>query len=276
MVSITRVWSILREDGLIALMKSIYRYGQRKLPYRESFIAAVIYLFSRGKILTPKNGFYHLRDLKNGKTWLLPGLRAIYHTLNSYQDRITEQFFDNEYIQIGEKDTVFEVGSYIGGSTVGVAEKAAHVYAIEASPRNVRCLRHNTGDLENVSVINKAAWNETDTVEIQYGIAADDDSLLTPDKGNLKKTTEVPGDTVSNMADEVNVDHIDFLKVEAEGVEPEVIDGISGISVDKIAVDCGPERDGEPVTDEVSNRLDEMGYNITTDGKMLYAQNERQ
>lgn len=78
------------------------------------------------------------------------------------------------------------------------------------------------------------------------------------------------------MADEVNVDHIDFLKVETEGVEPEVIDGISGISVDKIAVDCGPERDGEPVTDEVSNRLDEMGYNITTDGKMLYAQNERQ
>jgi FkbM family methyltransferase len=270
------MWSILAEDGLFALMKSAYRYGKWKRLYREYFIIAIIYFLLRGRILTRSNDFYYLKNFKNGNSWLLPGLRATYHTLNSYQNRITKQFFDNKYIGISQEDVVFEVGAYIGGSTLGIAEKAAHVYAIEASPRNVECLRHNMRDLANVTVIHKAAWQKPDTLEMQYGIAADDDSLLTPDKGSLGKTTEVQADTVANIADEVNVDHIDFLKVEAEGVEPEVVEGVLGISVDKITVDCGPERDGEHVTEEVSNRLDEMGYNVVNDGKMVYAQIDRQ
>ena len=269
---IRRMWSILREDGLFALIKSGYQYGIRKRLYREHFMIAIIYFLLRGEILVSKNGFYYLRDLKNGKSWLLPGLRATYHTLNSYQDRITEQFFDNEYVEISQGDIVFEVGAYIGGSTFGVAQKAAHVYAIEASPRNVECLRHNMRDLANVTVIHKAAWNKSDTLEMEYGIAADDDSLLTPDKGSIGKTTEVPADTIANIADEVDVNHIDFLKVEAEGVEPEVVEGILGISVDKVAVDCGPERDGEPVIEEVSNKLEDLNYNVVNDGKMVYGQ----
>lgn len=256
----------------MTLMKRVNKCTREKLPYRKNFFAAVIYFLLRGSVLTRYNEFYQLRDIRSGKVWLLPGLRATYHTLESYQDRITKQFFNNEHIQIDEEDTVFEVGSYIGGSTIGVAEIATQVYAIEPSPRNFECLKHNVEELENVEVINTAAWNRTDTVEIRYGTAADDDSLLTPDKGDLQKTSNVPADTIANIANEMGVNHIDFLKVEAEGVEPEVIEGASGIHIDKIAVDCGPERDGEPVTDEIKNQLLKRGYNITIGGKMLYAQ----
>jgi len=264
------VYSILKIEGLYGLIEKIYQYGKLSILYRNSYVIAKIYFLGHGKILKRKDEFYYLTDLNMGKTWLLPGLRATYHTLENYQKRITKQFFDNEYIEICEDDIIFEVGSYIGGSTVGVAGKAAHVYAIEASPRNVVCLRHNVKDLPNVTVIHKAAWKETESVQMQYGIAADDDSLLTPDKGSIGKATEVQADTLTNIANEVNVDHIDFLKVEAEGVEPEVIEGISGVSVHKIAVDCGPERDGEPVVGEVSNRLNRMGYEVSNDGKMVY------
>lgn len=273
-----RAYEIIKDEGIKSLIISIshfiwYRYFQIIPTYRDSFYIAVVHFLVRKQILTSSGDFYLLSDNKNAKVWKLPGLRATFHTKDKYKNRITRQFFLQSFCELEEDALVFEVGSYIGASTIGAAEIGKEVYAIEPSPRNIECLKQNTIEYDNVKIVEKAAWNESDTVQINYGVAPDDDSILTPDKGGQGEYVDVEADTISNIAKRRDIEKIDFLKVEAEGVEPEILEGIANIQVEKIAVDCGPERDGELVIDDVSSLLKKMGYHIHIDDKMLYAVN---
>lgn len=51
--------------------------------------------------------------------------------------------------------------------------------------------------------------------------------------------------TIEQLANDLDVPTIDFLKVEAEGLEPEVVRGSVGAPVKKIAVAGNDERYGE-------------------------------
>jgi hypothetical protein len=72
----------------------------------------------------------------------------------------------------------------------------------------------------------------------------------------------VRADRIENFAEELSINKIDFLKVEAEGVEPEVLKSIGDLHVRKVVVNCSSERYGESPLCEVKNILREMGYVI--------------
>jgi len=80
--------------------------------------------------------------------------------------------------------------------------------------------------------------------------------------------------SLADLADEYGLDHVDFVKVEAEGAEPEVLEGIGGLEVDKIAVECSPERDGEPPTEAVRTLLADYDYSIRLRDNVLFARLE--
>jgi FkbM family methyltransferase len=184
---------------------------------------------------------------------------------------MNQKYFSNEYISLEPDDTVFETGSYMGATTQIAAEQAKQVYAIEPSPRNINCLKYNLQDYKNVKIIECAAWNEETDLEMNYGTIPSKDSLFTPLYGSNNMKVSVPATTIAEIANQNNVSDIDFLKVEAEGAEPEIIQGIKDIIVRKIAVDCGPERNGEPVEEEVEKLLSEMGYSIEKEDRYIYA-----
>ena len=68
-----------------------------------------------------------------------------------------------------------------------------------------------------------------------------------------------------------NVDRIDFVKVEAEGVEVEVFEGLGELKARKLAIDVSPERNGLSPAEDFWNILRDLGYEIQQRRNVLFA-----
>lgn len=204
-------------------------------------------------------GFHPIRKLPS--LFSIPGIR---HGSRDHQ-RVLEQIYTcDNFVGIEEKDTVVDVGAYVGGFTTFASENADHVVAIEPNEAIDDILSFNTRNKENVVIVPKAAWKCKTSVELNTSFRAYENSILSPDKHDKNEVFEVEADTVPNIAREVGVDQVDYLKVEAEGAEPEVLQGVltDPMKVRKIAVDASPEREGQDAIEEVSSMLESHGYSV--------------
>jgi len=157
-------------------------------------------------------------------------------------------------------------------STGVAADLCDHVIAIEPSPRNFRYLERNIRR-SDVSIHNVGIWKETGEIDLHMGSDTTDDGFLTPDSG-LDQSLNIQAYRIDDFVSEVvgggrfgaveseSPPQIDFLKVEAEGAEPEVLEGLGNLDIPKIVVLCTPERNGTSPTTEVSNILRDLDYRI--------------
>jgi FkbM family methyltransferase len=176
---------------------------------------------------------------------------------------LLEQIYEYDgFVTVEQTDTVVEVGSYIGTWTRMAAKTADQVLAIDPLAAFDDSLQFNTRDIDNITIINKAAWHESDTLEINLSQQPNENSVLSPDAMGTGGTAEVSAEPVPTLARDAGFDTIDYLKIEAEGVEPEILESAlaDGMKIGKIAVDGSSERDGEYIFDEITEILDTYGY----------------
>jgi len=173
-------------------------------------------------------------------------------------------------VSVTQGDVVVDVGSFIGDFSIGAAEDAKTVYAIEADPTNVYCTRQNTAEYNNIEVIHRAVWNESSTIDFHIGIDSTDSSILSPDFGDEMEIVKAPADTLDTIFSQNGIDDVDFLKMDVEGVEPEALEGLQDILPRKIAIDAGAERNGEDTTEEVIRILKEKNYETQTRYPMVF------
>jgi FkbM family methyltransferase len=173
-------------------------------------------------------------------------------------------------------DTVVEAGVYDGQDTAFYAKLAEEVIAFEPSPRNYAMSSSYLEHFDNITLLNEGLWKEKDQLQIRYGKNSDDDSFTEPDSGTTGMTEQVTVDSVENYYDKLNIDSIDFLKIEAEGVEPEIIEGIGAVDIPKIVVNVDRERNGQAVGTEVIEMLQSKGYTLVgmKTGCMLFFTSE--
>jgi FkbM family methyltransferase len=145
-------------------------------------------------------------------------------------------------------------------STGVAADLCDQVIAVEPSPRNFRYLERNIRR-SDVSIHNVGIWNETGTFDFKFGTSSDDDGFMRPDTPETGRT-RTSAYTIDDFLLQTGHDDIDFLKVEAEGAEPEVLEGLRNIEIGKVVVLCSAERDGRPPVQEVSKILEDYGYTI--------------
>jgi len=173
------------------------------------------------------------------------------------------EYTNNEFADIEQGDIVVDVGAFIGSFTMYAIENGAEqVVAIDPNASLSGILSRNMSECESVTVVPKAAWNTTDVLEINQSLYPTENSVLSPDNSPLKESFSVQADTVPNIVRDSGFNRIDYLKVEAEGVEPEILEGAlaDDMPIDRIGVNTGAERYGEPVTDEVVEILEDHGY----------------
>jgi len=182
-----------------------------------------------------------------------------------WAESLGDKYFTHDTVGLEPSDTVLEVGAARGITTQVAAKRAERVIAIEASPRAFECLKRNVV-ASDVELLNRAAWSKRDQIEIHYGKQSGDDSPITPNSGFVESRT-VQAERLEDLVDEP----VDFLKVEAEGVEPEVIEGIGSMKIDRIVVNCSAERYGESPRERVENLLRGKGYEIVDyiDGRVF-------
>ncbi len=168
-------------------------------------------------------------------------------------------------------ETVVEVGANVGEFTLMAAQQAAKVFSFEPDPKCFDCLRENTQNLTNVEVVNQAA-SKANTSETFYLSSEDADSSLIQPKIYSEKIV-IRTLRLDSWMEFKGLSTVDFLKIEAEGAEMEVLEGLGDAisQVQKVSVDGGPERYGEPTSHEVDLFLQSKGFNTSVVEYHVYA-----
>ena len=137
-------------------------------------------------------------------------------------------------------DFVIDCGANIGEFSVICARAGAKVLAFEPDIAEFRALSKNSADLE-ITPIHAALWK--DLGEMQFFDANDtgDSSLIEP--GSTSGSYTVKTIRLDDFESLPN-SSIRLIKLEAEGAEPEILDGMQNTlqKTEYITVDMGPER----------------------------------
>lgn len=262
-----------RSGGILKVLNEGWRYLldtlEDKLPNQLGFIIVQVYWLPYLKVLKKSDGLYFLENLFDGQQFWFPQLQHHRRHRQRELQRKRELYYGHNSVSVQKDDVVIDIGAFIGEASLSIADTASHIYAIEPSPRSYKCLENNTKDQNNITTINCAVWEESTEMEFNFADDPTDDTLFAPDTGITVDSTPVEANKLEQIISNCNIDKVDFLKIEAEGAEPEVLRGLGNVPVHKIAVNCDPERDGESTKREVKTILTKMGYS-TIEGNDKY------
>jgi FkbM family methyltransferase len=126
-------------------------------------------------------------------------------------------------------DIVIDVGANVGTFTVKAAKLVGDkglVVAIEPEPMNLALLQRNIDscNLNNVKVIRKAVWDKAAKVWLYLSKHSGGHSLCYASEDRI----EVEADCLDNIVAELGLSHVDFIKIDVEGAEPEALRGAEG------------------------------------------------
>ena len=184
------------------------------------------------------------------------------HGSPRHLDLIEEIYSFEDFVEVEAGDIVVDVGAYIGTLSFCFAKKSGSFVSIDPITVISDELRYNTQSYPNVIVVPKAAWKEKTKLEINQSTLPNENSVLQPDQADLSSSFTVDADTVPNIVRNLGIEHIDYLKIEAEGIEMEILEAALAdwMEIEKIAIDASAERDGNEVTDEISAILESYNY----------------
>jgi FkbM family methyltransferase len=186
--------------------------------------------------------------------------------------QLAERYQDTASGVVVERgDRVVDSGAFLGAFALGVRQLAGEIVCFEPDPRSYGALSATVDDDETIHARQQAAWHSDDEpVLLTLGTDASETTALELDMGHVIGAVD---------AEPIVLDDIEaeFAKIEAEGAEPEVLEGLSTPSIPKLAVNCDPERGGETPRGRVVDRLEKIGYGtmvVSDDGRTVYATSE--
>ena len=113
--------------------------------------------------------------------------------------------------------TAVDVGAHYGVMSYNIAQLFKSVHAFEVRPDVYSCLAKN---VENLSIRNVTAY--------PYGLGAETKRVglnIKPTKTFSTYVNESGNETEVRPLDELNLQEVDFIKMDAEGYEPLVVQG---------------------------------------------------
>ena len=165
--------------------------------------------------------------------------------------------------------TAIDVGANYGVMSYHMSKRFTNVHAFEIEPNVYNCLETNVKhfNLDNVQTHACGLGNKEQTVSLTY-IGNKEKSNSQPYKGTSTFGTHVTpdssGDILVKTMDSFSFTDVDFIKMDAEGFEPLIINGgIDLIAKYKpvILYECkGHETRYGYAKDEVGQQLKKLGY----------------
>jgi FkbM family methyltransferase len=130
---------------------------------------------------------------------------------------------------VREGDTVLDCGANVGTFTEHAIEKGARlVVAIEPEPANVECLRRNFADAiaaGRVIVVPKGVWDKDDTLVLRVLPGQSGSGSVAMARPGASEEVRVPLTTIDELAAELKLQHVDFVKMDIEGAEKRALAG---------------------------------------------------
>lgn len=206
----------------------------------------LVLLLNRGfTIRRRRDGLLEAKD-RSGAWLVFVHLERVGFLLRGVESRIAQ--IGSEYhldlIELRAGDVVIDVGANIGEFSRAAyeTEPDLRVVAVEPELREIEALRRNLSPYVNWEVEQRPLWSFAGESTWYSEPSSGDSSLirgLQADGLRVVRTT-----TLSALLSERGVGTVRLLKLEAEGAEPEVLEGAIEMldRIDFISVDCGPER----------------------------------
>lgn len=157
-------------------------------------------------------------------------------------------------------DLVVDCGASMGDLEHYLRQKAPEVSYIgfEANPNDFRCLQMNVGSAKSRNI---GLWSHVGSIPFYVNDSSASSSFIEP-----PEFTEIVHIAASTLSVEFPSQKIRLFKLEAEGAEPEVLEGALNIlgNIDYISADVGPERgvNEEETRDFVVNFLLAAGFDL--------------
>jgi FkbM family methyltransferase len=221
-----------------------------------------LYKFKRvlQTVLTVKSNFTNwddilkrqLKGLSLSKLKLTSGLSI--DIINSNGLRIhNEIFIQNIYeegeVRINEGDIVFDIGANIGVFSLYAAnKKASQVFSFEPDDKNYSYLSQNVSknSLENiVKPFNFGLANSSGKRYLQIAEIPGGHQMLRDDENFSQKDKIIVTKTFSDFIEENKITRINFVKMDCEGAEGEILDSLNKMhfeTIDKFAIEFHDNR----------------------------------
>lgn len=140
-----------------------------------------------------------------------------------------------------------DIGANFGEISLYFAKQdpETKILAIEASPDNFRVLKKNCSmqnfSTDNIRRICAAVYKEKGIVQIEKG-ASSENSTYKSQQG--KETVAISADTLDSYMDQFGFTEVDFVKMDIEGAEPELIESFRDKqNIKAILTEVGAVRD---------------------------------
>ena len=174
-----------------------------------------------------------------------------------------------------ETDTVIDCGAFVGAFSIAAFKKGVkRVYSIEPSSSNFKCVNLNIDHYKARDIIhpyNIGLGNTNGYLDLNISTHGCEHSFLKCDKGSTNKTEKVEVQTLERFINDHNIDSSKlYLKIEAEGFEPEIVTGLKDCQPRVIAVDVTPERNGKSPKAQIETML-KSKYTIQHSSRCLFA-----
>ncbi len=124
---------------------------------------------------------------------------------------------------------VIDVGAHVGYYTKLFSELAGpsgKVIAVEAHPENQEILRYNLQGRKNVEMLGIAAAASDGVATLHVSAGSSNHSLVSG-YGNSQSVVTTPTRSLDSVLADRGVSQIDFIKIDVEGGEPQVLAGLA-------------------------------------------------
>lgn len=166
-----------------------------------------------GTIMLPDGPFWVRSSSEGpGVAWLIA------------EHRWMEEMEGSRMVHTG--DVVMDIGAHVGFFVrTALRQGASKVVAVEPDPYSAECLRRNFSDeisSGRVIVVEAGAWSKRDKITLSLGADPGWNSM-TQDQGG--EEIIVPVLPMDEMAAELGLPRVDFIKMDIEGAEMEALRG---------------------------------------------------
>ncbi len=158
-----------------------------------------------------------------------------------------------------------DIGAHIGKYTIQIGhqlQSKGRVIAIEAQPRNFYTLINNIklNGLENVIALNIACYSENAKLQLYR----DSESTATTSYSIVEKFQGdhimIQAKKLDDVLREIQTDKVDFLKIDAEGAEAEILEGSKQLLGDRNILKIIFEGGNQENVARCTKLLDQYGY----------------
>ena len=160
-------------------------------------------------------------------------------------------------------DQVIDIGSNVGDFALIAAEQGARVLCIDGDPVVAECLKANIAPYPDLVADCAILWKEACELQFYSAPGRADSSIFLP-PGDSVKAFSAQAVTLDSLVARHGLTAVTLLKMDAEGAEPEVLLGAPDVlaMTRHVAIDTGPERNGEETGEACAEILQAAGFTL--------------